>query len=209
MNRGRWQPPHPDPDRLPTPSAQTRRRDAKHRLLCTWFECPELADSELGIPLCFRHAIVTVRAVNRATSDILAEKQQHLDDLEAATRKLDDGQTLNADEPVPGWIYYILNGDTIKIGYANDVTQRMRAYPPNVTLLAVEPGTRTLERARHRLFHAHLAHGREWFRDNPEIRAWIDTLRTQHGAPDAMTYTYTAPRKEPVVAGRRINNRRW
>lgn len=196
QRRPRWQPPHTDPrDRLePKPDPER---------LCRWRGCPNFHSPFTGIdvPLCRTHIGLVLAAADRAET----EKRQQREALEA---KIEAGVRLSEHETAPGWIYYIRTDDTIKIGYAANVSRRMRSYPPTAELMAVEPGTRKLEAARHDHFHAYLAHGREWFRDVTEIREWIDTLVTEYGKPDDMAYRYTTPRPDPVVAGKHIN-RRW
>ena len=105
-----------------------------------------------------------------------------------------DGFKRNPIEP--GWVYYILIGDRIKIGYAKDVKKRMRAYPPNASLLAAHPGTPEVERQMQKRFNDHLAHGREWFVDAAEIREHVASVIAQFGPADHMAYEYTRPKTE-------------
>lgn len=218
----RWQPPHPDPRRgytpprsyvKPTYGEQERARDARPRLMCTWFECYRLSDPKLGIPMCVVHARIAhdkfIEHCDAEDAAIAEQRRRAADALAVATAKVEGGEPLAPTDPVPGWIYYVRIGDTVKIGFAKNVSQRMRQYPPTAALLAVEPGTPKIERARHSLFAAHLAHGREWFNPNPELDAWITQVLERHGAPDRHRYVYTTPAdKKPVVAGKRMN-RRW
>lgn len=205
----RWRPPHPDPGTAPTPSRQPRGPG-----LCRWPKCTGRPSTRYDVHLCDDHAIHIWATVNGGikTAEMrktaAAEAAAHARDEAAA--KLDAGQDLDRTDPVPGWIYYLRVGDTIKIGYARSVYNRLRQYPPNAVLLAVEPGTPKIERARHSLFHAHLAAGREWFHPNAELDTWIDQIRQKHGDPDGHRYTFTQPLEQqpPVVAGKR-RNRRW
>lgn len=114
-------------------------------------------------------------------------------ELEANVTRLDAGQDPTPGAPVPGWVYYLKMDDLIKIGYAASVRHRMRAYPPNAELLAVEPGTPKLEKARHSLFHVHLARGREWFHLNPELDDWIRNVICKYGPPDDHRYQFGTP----------------
>lgn len=79
-------------------------------------------------------------------------------------------------DSVTGWIYYVRIGDWIKIGYAADLKQRLRAYPPDAELLASHPGTLADEAALHKRFKPHLAAGREWYPCAPEILEHVATL---------------------------------
>lgn len=56
----------------------------------------------------------------------------------------------------PGFVYYIRMDDLIKIGYATNIANRMRAYPPSAELLAAHPGTEKLEREIHLEFKTSL-----------------------------------------------------
>lgn len=110
------------------------------------------------------------------------EKQAARDRLETARFE----QRLNS----PGYIYYLLVGDRIKIGFTLDVRQRLRAYPPGTPLLAMHPGTKQLEKELHQQFAGARAAGREWFIDAPEIREHIKTVIEQFGEPDRARYEW-------------------
>lgn len=90
-----------------------------------------------------------------------------------------------------GLVYYIRINGQIKIGFTTDLTQRSRSYPPGSELLAVEPGTKELERERHVQFHRFLARGREWFVDAPEILEHAASLVPLYGLPKKLMYRYT------------------
>lgn len=97
----------------------------------------------------------------------------------------------------PGFIYYILINEQIKIGYSADVTLRMRHYPPGSKLLAVEPGTLHTEKERHQEFGRDLARGREWFTPSKKLMAHIDSIVSELGDPSALTYEYRKARDTP------------
>lgn len=107
----------------------------------------------------------------------------------------------------PGFVYYLRNGDLIKIGYAKNVFLRMAHYPPNAELLAVEPGSKALERARHGQFNHYLRYGREWFREGPELTEWVDRIRD----PETLwehTYEYSQPRRMGDMTHKRWTGRK-
>lgn len=93
-----------------------------------------------------------------------------------------------------GIVYYILINGQIKIGYTANLKRRSRSYPPGSELLAIEPGTKMLERERHIQFARFLARGREWFADAPEIRKHAASLVEQFGMPKKMMHRYTEHR---------------
>lgn len=75
-----------------------------------------------------------------------------------------------------GWVYYIRMGDLVKIGYAQNVWDRTRAYPPTAKFLAAHPGTMTLERTMHHRFAHLLAEGREWFKPGNDLLEHIEDV---------------------------------
>lgn len=148
-----------------------------------------------GKPLCREHAFEIVGKLDRLYRDKTTEekiidayrrveKEDARAKREAAMRKL-------AGTREPGFLYYIRMDDLIKIGYAKDVTQRMRAYPPSAELLAMHPGTKQLEREMHDQFHAFLRRGREWFAPHEQVMAHIATVRERFGDPTPFAYAYT------------------
>lgn len=188
----RWQPPHP---------AKNITRDPGR---CSWFDCRDEIPFMNDVALCFRHTNEMRLALMPGGRHAASDRAYGL----APTATLTDG-----------WVYYLLVGDLIKIGFASDVRKRLRSYPPNTELLAVEPGDRALEKRRHQQFDEHLQRGREWFADVPEIRTWICTVCDEHGDPRLHTTSMTNVPQErawraedeqrQVVGGKHIRNRRW
>lgn len=78
-------------------------------------------------------------------------------------------------------VYYIRIGSLIKIGTSANMIQRMMDLGPE-EILATEPGSYRLERARHGQF-AHLRVHGEWFRAEPELRDHAALIRSQFGEP--------------------------
>jgi hypothetical protein len=196
----RWVPPHPRKTIQPKPPTGERVESVKDVVVrCLWADCQSGLDPLIQVPLCKHHAW----RAHAAYSDWLETEKR------AATAKLNAGLRLDPGERVPGWVYYIEIDGTIKIGYTANIYTRMRAYPPTAKLLAAEPGTKNTERARHSIFGAHLAHGREWFNDHPDIRTWINRLIAEYGDPSHMAYEYTKPEPErgPTIGTRRIKTR--
>src|SRR5690554_2780796 len=82
---------------------------------------------------CAWHAVDGLRRIYSAPEITALERIRH---------RNEKGTGFKADADIsPGWVYYIRVGDTIKIGFSQDVSQRMRTYPPNAELLAAHPGT--------------------------------------------------------------------
>lgn len=99
-----------------------------------------------------------------------------------------------------GTVYYLRVGGYIKIGWASDLAKRMRSYAPDTVLLATEPGTRGLEKRRHKQFAAHRTHGREWYAMVPPLMQHIDRTANEHGKPDPVAFSaqpVTVPEPRP------------
>lgn len=96
-----------------------------------------------------------------------------------------------ADPDSDGWVYYMRINGHIKIGYTKNLRQRSRAYPPGTELLAVEPGTREVEKLRHEQFSRFLAQGREWFAESESLTAHIESLADQHVTPTKLMHSWT------------------
>lgn len=82
------------------------------------------------------------------------------------------------DRPV---VYYVSFADRVKIGYSRDFRTRLYNLPHD-EVLAVEPGSRELERMRHRQFAPQrITH--EWFRLDDALRSHIEMLLDHYGPP--------------------------
>lgn len=102
-----------------------------------------------------------------------------------------------------GTIYFARSGGYVKIGWTSDLGKRMKAYPPDTTLLATMPGTRKDERALHRKFAHLLTHGREWFPLAPQITEHIDKVVREHGEPPDVDF---AAKPATRIVGPRLHN---
>jgi hypothetical protein len=132
-------------------------------------------------PICIRHGAQLLRFLHG-----------YIEELESAPVELrllildktrDKKAEAARDEAVEkrSLVYYVQVGDLIKIGYTENLGQRMKAYPPNRRVLAVEQGSLRLEDQRLHEFRAHLAGGNEWFRPAPDLIEHINRLRKKAG----------------------------
>lgn len=96
-----------------------------------------------------------------------------------------------SDTTEDGWVYYARVGLHVKIGWAADVKSRMRQYPPQTELLAVEPGDKSLERERHAQFADALAWGNEWFIPTTELSLHMAKLRRKTKLQRSWGHSYT------------------
>lgn len=95
-------------------------------------------------------------------------------------------QRLDRAPDPEGVVYYLrLDERLIKIGFTERISQRIKAlYRQPEDLLAVEPGTYSIETRRHEQFK-HLRVGRgERFNAAPELVRHIMSVREEHGLPN-------------------------
>jgi hypothetical protein len=89
------------------------------------------------------------------------------------------------DAPKCGVVYYAeLRPGIVKIGTTLNLATRMSTlHVPTASVVAAEPGTYDVEKARHRQF-AHLRIGqREDFRVDDGLRAHVEALAVEYGNP--------------------------
>lgn len=185
-----------DPRTIERPSGRLRRRSrtfSRKNEGCAVFECEEEAhgaseftmSGEFDVKYCDKHmleavALASFRYDKESIDEIVKAKS-----VELAKKRL---RSLRKDRESatmrhPGWIYYIQVGDLLKIGYATTVWDRLMSYPPNITVLAIHPGTRELETHLHRKFRLLLQKGREWYADDGKIADHIGKVREEFGSP--------------------------
>ena len=76
-------------------------------------------------------------------------------------------------------VYFIRNGDKVKIGTTVNLTRRMSgmSLSPDAQLLATQPGSYDEEAALHQRFAADRIGRTEWFSLSLQIQAYIEPLR--------------------------------
>lgn len=122
----------------------------------------------------------------------------HIVGAHDALREYVRNQNAQKADPDRGMIYFLQVGSHIKIGWATDLAKRMRAYPPNSILMAVQPGTRAAEAKLHKRFAVHRSHGREWYPLVPAILEHIAAVVRDHGTPDPVAFA-AAPSAVPTA----------
>lgn len=162
----------------PTP-VSSRRRDSEiqaandARPKCCWPKCE--APLQGDVPLCPPHLSIAAKLHrSRTDGDVIVFRHRATITPEPEPE---------APKPVEGFVYYVRSGGFIKIGWTSDLTKRMKGYPPDSVLLAVEPGPRALEGRRHKQFAHHRTHGREWYTMAPTLTHHIDSVKAEHGEP--------------------------
>lgn len=181
----RWTPPHPAKQigiAADTPTSARRMKPKPPDDRCHWVECDaKLWQANPATQLCFPHAQIVERAIDAQRK---AQEKARRESAEQAIADFHEGKAKTLPlAAAPGWIYFVETAGLIKIGYTANPEQRLRAYPPNATVLVCYPGTLKAEKALHDLYRDALAKGREWFHDRPEIRAHIAEQIELHGAP--------------------------
>lgn len=203
--RNRWTPPHPEP----TPVSIRRELKRHPEGQCHWVQCG-LAVWPLNpdLKLCFRHAESASRAILlKISRDRSARETQH-EEAVAAFNK--DTRTVLDERDAEGWIYFVATDGLIKIGFTARPSQRLRAYSPNATILALYPGTMAKEKYIHGQFTHALAKGREWFHDRPEIRQYAADRVAENGpVPERHLNRFRdARQRTEEVAGKRSSSRK-
>lgn len=159
---------------------------------CSWPQCENDASREYSINFCFMHVLklwaeVEAQRTGETSQAELRDEEYRLrmDNGMRAARTLSEKLGARPVEPRPdsGRVYYLQVGELVKIGYTANLSRRLKQYPPDAALLAVEPGTIKVERHRHDLLAASRAAAREWYRMTPEVEAQIATVVAEHGAP--------------------------
>lgn len=177
---------------------------------CCWPQCTKTRMPQTVVyewPLCFTHTAEATEYVHRTELGLTAgdavppQADAQRRAKAARTQARNRQRATNA-----GWVYYIRVGNNIKIGYAGDVRKRMLGYPPDSTLLAVEPGDKKLERERHKEFAHSLQFGREWFRESYPIKKHIAEIRDKHGTALADLQHPTKRRNNTPIGPRSSNN---
>jgi hypothetical protein len=109
-----------------------------------------------------------------------------------------DGRVYDAwHQPDTCFVYYVRQGDKIKIGYTWNLWARMNKIPG--MLLAIEPGDRETERQRHQQFAAvRVGRNAEWFTGSPDLMAHIRALRQRYGDPVERRYDPETGRLRPL-----------
>jgi hypothetical protein len=157
----------------PPPTTSERERER-----CCWPTCAAPLWNE--IPLCPPHLSIAAKLyAGRAAGEELVWR--HAAVIEPEPIKEPNSQD--------GFVYYLRSSGFIKIGWTSDLTKRMKGYPPDSILMAVEPGSRQDETRRHRQFANNRTHGREWYTMSPSLMHHIDAVKAEHGEPEPVTFS--------------------
>lgn len=98
-------------------------------------------------------------------------------------------------------VYYIRRGALVKIGTTTRPRRRFEALLPD-EIMAIEPGDRSIEAARHRQFRHLRQSDMEYFTQAADLSAHIRRMRAMHGEPDPAwrtTANIAETRHRPVL----------
>lgn len=143
--------------------------------------CIDLATITQPVPLCTHHQMqVAVAIVPEMLASVLSmPKRPPVPEVcDAATIRLATKAKpvgLDLSGTHGDRVYFVRNGDRIKIGYTTGLRGRLGALclRPDAVLLLLQGG-KGLEAALHRYFSAHRIGATEWFRYAEEIEKYID-----------------------------------
>ena len=139
---------------------------------CSFLTCRRPASPQLSQPICAHHAREVYLAVKDMVESVTVEQRV------ASARSPRAKASPQQKTTERGWIYFMLIGHQVKIGYSTNVRQRAAALGAT-RVIGTLPGTRMDERQMHVRFGASWL-GREMFRADPDVIAFADTL----GRPD-------------------------
>lgn len=181
------------------------------------FQVPKLLNltSGLAIPICSVHQVAVWEHVNESLDDPdISESREALRARRDAIRLEEEAKRAawseearrfaaedRRDLDLPGDVYYVRVGSLVKVGWTTDLYRRIRAYGADAELLVHYPGTRRDETNLHRNLAPSRAKGREWYHDDPIIRAFVANAVRQYGPPQITDFGWTKPKH--IVAGRR------
>lgn len=134
---------------------------------------------------------VSAEADRNARIDRIVVDMQDRHRAEARAAEMTLGVLPAANDNVPSHVYFITDGEAIKIGKANNPRARLSSLQTShhkpLYIIAAIPGDEMLERQLHRTFGEFRIRG-EWFKDCAEIRAFVDRqTRGKQGSKQCIT----------------------
>ena len=164
----------------------------------------ERRDPEERLPICYEHAAIVWRTVQANQHEPTVIESTAM--LRARTAIKDQARE-EADRQKrlavkDGHIYFVRLNGLIKVGWSRDVSDRLRAYGPDVEVLVIYPGSRDDETTLHRQFRPVLARGREWYEDHQILHDYAMKMRREQGGTAIHYDGWTRP-KEVIRTRRR------
>lgn len=149
--------------------------------------CDDPSIEDAPFPICIKHAAQVLQFLRDYTDAFEAAPVELRLLVMDKTRVESDRRQAAAERTASRvgreFVYYVLVGKLIKIGYTANLRARLSAYPPDTRVLGYEPGGEHLEAQRLREFAAHLKHGKEWFEPCAELVDHINGVRRAMKSP--------------------------
>lgn len=141
--------------------------------------CERAALPGSPIPVCLHHTAELLTFLNGVTAEAQRSEAltaaRHIARQDAITPLQPTGRGVSV-------VYYVRIGKLIKIGHSSDLRTRIRFYPPDCELMAMEHGGRELEMERLAQFRDHLSMREEWFTPSDELLDHIERLAAMSAA---------------------------
>lgn len=139
-------------------------------------QCDGPAVEGAPVAICFRHALEVYQFMQGAIDATPMEfRRQVLSEVKQE-------EPSRMPKRVVDVVYYIEFEGMVKIGFSNDLRRRIREYPPTARLLAVEHGSRRLERQRLEQFYEYRTARKEWHKPGSKLMAHIQELQAVNQA---------------------------
>lgn len=156
---------------------------------------PVARDHTAALPMCIYHLGVAAEQAKAETARPVTDTVRLLLEArkQAVAENVLEAHRTRRMERQDGHLYALRANGLIKVGWSREVDRRLRAYGPDVEVLAVWPGTRQDETNLHRQLRPALAAGREWYTDGPITQSFIDEMVSLYGPPEVFT-EWTRPK---------------
>lgn len=158
-------------------------------------------DPDLWLPLCTHHEITVWRQVQQSNGEprIIAEAHAQEAIAQARAAQLAEEEQRRFLARQDGDIYFVRLNGLIKVGWSRILSDRLKAYGPDVEVLCHYKGTRQDETNLHRNLTPYRAKGREWYHDCQLIADMVAQAVAQHGPPH-IEADWTVPTEKPIRA---------
>ncbi|MGW9031477.1 GIY-YIG nuclease family protein [Streptomyces sp. NPDC055722] len=148
--------------------------------------CADLATIAEPVRLCTRHQMQVAAAIVPALLAPALDKPRDIERPETrdaeTVRLVLSARAAEVDlsGPHDDRVYFIRNGERVKIGYTSNLRNRLWSFGLRVDAVALLlTGDKRLERALHRYFALHRIANTEWFHCVPEVDSYIAS-RLEH-----------------------------
>lgn len=140
----------------------------------TFCDAPSLPNAPF--PICVSHAAKVLTFLRNSVYDV-TNGDTSTESIASYLRMDGSKPRVKKLPPAQNVVYYVSVQDWIKIGTTTCLEYRIRAYPPESKILAVEPGDAKVERQRHDEFNEYIVAGREWFSRGERLMQHIERLQ--------------------------------